>query len=378
MFSDSLPSVRAMVVVCLMFPFDFFSSTVTAQTLQQTVESFFPPALSGAVGNSNGAADQLSCYAVYDSNTVVAAYSDFNSGDVVLLKTDGSGQYQETFDTGLLTEGGDCTVRLIALSPGQPNQVIVSFFSMRSTSIDEIFSVSGNTLTSIGPTRSDQGQPMSILSNVESLDLYHDGTHQLLSSGQYPPPSTSSQAAPSRIYQLHGARLLQMADPIVFEQGILQNLSTIRPYNQVFFAPTTVPGPYILRVVNGIAGGQQRITSGTVTLNAQVVIGPSQWNQTAEFISASVPLNAQNTIQIQTTGSTGSQAFITIEGQPTGDVNEDGIVDCNDLNAVRASFGKTLGSVGFNSLADVNADGVVDVRDLATVSRQLPAGTTCQ
>jgi hypothetical protein len=60
-----------------------------------------------------------------------------------------------------------------------------------------------------------------------------------------------------------------------------------------------------------------------------------------------------------------------------GDVNSDGVVNCDDLRILRASFGKRSGAPGFDARADVNSDNIVDIRDLAFVSRNLPVGTTC-
>jgi hypothetical protein len=65
-------------------------------------------------------------------------------------------------------------------------------------------------------------------------------------------------------------------------------------------------------------------------------------------------------------------------GSVIGDVNTDGLVNCTDVSLLRASFGKRTGQPGFNLNADLNNDGVVDIRDLMVVTRQLPAGTTCQ
>ena len=65
-------------------------------------------------------------------------------------------------------------------------------------------------------------------------------------------------------------------------------------------------------------------------------------------------------------------------GSVIGDVDNDGLVTCADVSLLRASFGKRAGQPGFNSNADLNNDGVVDIRDLIVVTRQLPAGTTCQ
>jgi len=60
-----------------------------------------------------------------------------------------------------------------------------------------------------------------------------------------------------------------------------------------------------------------------------------------------------------------------------GDVTNDGIVNCDDLNLVMSSLGRRLGQTGYKSQADINNDGVIDLLDLMYVSRQLPNGTTC-
>jgi photosystem II stability/assembly factor-like uncharacterized protein len=55
------------------------------------------------------------------------------------------------------------------------------------------------------------------------------------------------------------------------------------------------------------------------------------------------------------------------------DLNNDGIVDCNDYNIVKANIGKRNGVAGFNPLADLNNDGQGNVVDLAIISRQVGA-----
>ena len=86
-------------------------------------------------------------------------------------------------------------------------------------------------------------------------------------------------------------------------------------------------------------------------------------------------------LRSQRSGPTGGNcvevAFLP-SGSVIGDVNTDGLVNCTDVSLLRASFGKRTGQPGFNLNADLNNDGVVDIRDLMVVTRQLPAGTTCQ
>jgi len=61
-----------------------------------------------------------------------------------------------------------------------------------------------------------------------------------------------------------------------------------------------------------------------------------------------------------------------------GDVNGDGVVNCTDVDIVKAAFGTKVGQPGYNREADTNNDGVVNILDLAYVSQHLPAGTKCQ
>jgi hypothetical protein len=68
---------------------------------------------------------------------------------------------------------------------------------------------------------------------------------------------------------------------------------------------------------------------------------------------------------------------LVVSGTP-GDVNGDGAVGCNDVAAVRASFGKSAGQGGYKPSADFNGDGFVNILDLQFVVQHLPAGTTCQ
>ena len=61
----------------------------------------------------------------------------------------------------------------------------------------------------------------------------------------------------------------------------------------------------------------------------------------------------------------------------TGDVDGDGVVTCAEATIVKNAFGKRLGQPGYDARADVNGDRVVSIVDLSTVTRGLPAGTSC-
>lgn len=74
--------------------------------------------------------------------------------------------------------------------------------------------------------------------------------------------------------------------------------------------------------------------------------------------------------------SASASVSVSIVAVP-GDVNGDGVVDCLDLELVKAAFGTKTGQAAFNPSADVNHDGVVNVLDLSYVARMVRAGTTC-
>ena len=67
---------------------------------------------------------------------------------------------------------------------------------------------------------------------------------------------------------------------------------------------------------------------------------------------------------------------LTVSGV-VGDVNGDGVVNCQDLTAAASSVGKRSGQPGFLPTADIDLNGVIDIRDIAAISRLLAAGTRC-
>jgi hypothetical protein len=102
------------------------------------------------------------------------------------------------------------------------------------------------------------------------------------------------------------------------------------------------------------------------------------WISTYNETTGGVQIQTASSIPVDGTG-TGGVTILSINGVPqTGDINGDGVVNCADLDIVKASFGKKAGQNGFDMRADVNDDGVVDILDLSFVARQLPAGTLCK
>ena len=67
-----------------------------------------------------------------------------------------------------------------------------------------------------------------------------------------------------------------------------------------------------------------------------------------------------------------------LNGPVMGDVNADSVVNCADLDIIKAAYGKTSSQPGFDLRADVVPDGVINARDLALVAQHVPPGTVCQ
>jgi hypothetical protein len=75
-------------------------------------------------------------------------------------------------------------------------------------------------------------------------------------------------------------------------------------------------------------------------------------------------------------GTAATQSF-NLQVIVAGDVNNDGVVNCADIDALAAAFGYYEGNPRYNPLADLNSDGVVNFADLNIVEGDLPAGLAC-
>jgi pectin methylesterase-like acyl-CoA thioesterase len=80
-------------------------------------------------------------------------------------------------------------------------------------------------------------------------------------------------------------------------------------------------------------------------------------------------------------GDVGTSSFFVTVVYPAsatpGDVNADGVVNCQDLYVARSVIGKRADQPGFFPTVDIDRNGVIDVRDISAISRLLPAGTVC-
>jgi dockerin type I repeat protein len=128
------------------------------------------------------------------------------------------------------------------------------------------------------------------------------------------------------------------------------------------------------RFVTSISPATATISSGgniNVTVQIKPPIGTDVGtSDTLTFTASSVTQPAVSNFAILRSN--------VVAPKIAGDVNHDGIVNCDDLALVKASFGEKAGQRAFNPDVDVDTNAVIDIRDLAFVSRHLPVGMVCK
>jgi len=126
----------------------------------------------------------------------------------------------------------------------------------------------------------------------------------------------------------------------------------------------------------------QTVTSGSITVsgnandnvalskvevkvgsgNWQLASGTTSWSKSVALVSGSNTIYAQAT---DTSGRTANTSVtITYAVGIVGDINGDGAVNYIDLGMLGASYGLSLGEIGYNAAADLNGDGIVNYKDL--------------
>lgn len=156
-------------------------------------------------------------------------------------------------------------------------------------------------------------------------------------------------------------------------------VGTVTPLD---FTIRNVGAPTTWNIVASVDGGASVTVSPTSV--GPLATGASSKVRVLLNLPASVPPGVVLNIAVTATSAADSTRYNSGTAKAltfvpvVGDVNRDGMVDCQDIAYMRAAFGKRRGSDSFDVLADLNGDGVVDVRDLVIVTKNLPAGSTCR
>lgn len=147
------------------------------------------------------------------------------------------------------------------------------------------------------------------------VDLYHDGTLELVSVGEYPPPLDGSAiTAPDLVYRLVGGFLVLDKPLIVVFSSIERETGAPQTFDLPFSNVAGTSGPYILSIVNGDKAGRNRLSSAALSLNGREVVSTSEFNQQVEFISVNVQLQSQNILHVTLYSKPGAKLVIIIQG----------------------------------------------------------------
>ncbi|HEX7158496.1 MAG TPA: dockerin type I domain-containing protein [Edaphobacter sp.] len=138
-----------------------------------------------------------------------------------------------------------------------------------------------------------------------------------------------------------------------------------------------VPGSTAVPAATNLTG---RPAAATASFSPATVAGGSGGSTLTIATSAATPPGSYTIVVNGLSADSVRDHVITlplvVSGTP-GDVNGDGFVDCTDVAAVRAAYGKNINQTGYNPSADFNGDGFVNIQDLQFVVSKLPAGTSC-
>jgi hypothetical protein len=168
-------------------------------------------------------------------------------------------------------------------------------------------------------------------------------------------------------------------------------------------APTA--GPFLVTSPNTavtLATGTQTVTWSVAntsaapvnTANVKISLSTDSGASFPTVLAASVPNTGSASVVFPAVASSTARVKIEAVGniffdvsntdftlvvpQPVpGDVDGDGVVNCSDVNIVKAALNKKLGQAGYDARADVVVNNIIDARDLAYVKARLAAGLTC-
>ena len=288
----------------------------SAQDIQTIIDQFYPPGLAPA-----SAEDRHSCYyvlqtmAMGEPDVVAAGYTDTSSAMVRLLSRVGPSTYVVSYDTpsSIAMIGIRCEMSASDIDGnGQPDVFLRLPFG-KGTS-DWIFKWSGGTLVNVTPTSPYNQRERTQLLDSDRFDLYHDGSLQVVSSGQIDDSSSTGVVlrTPYKVFRL-GATTYQ------FDKWIVSGAHFVSSSNPLANVSLFVPvvnsiGPFTIRITNGDRTGQKRITGGSLSLDGVTIVADGQLTSQVEYLTRTVSaLTSQNRLTGTLAGPADAEVTITVE-----------------------------------------------------------------
>jgi hypothetical protein len=111
------------------------------------------------------------------------------------------------------------------------------------------------------------------------------------------------------------AAFAQAPDQTLFgPQQYVRTTGAPNTYTGAFGVPASAGAPFQLRIVNGAANGQNRISSGWVKVNGVQVVGPADFGQNVALIERSLNLSPSNTLEVRLASAPGGYITVTVLG----------------------------------------------------------------
>lgn len=281
------------------------------QTDDDIVRQFYPERLteeSNADFYEGGPAPfQAYDFAVADlegtgsDDVIIAAYTNGFSGAVRVLRKQGGGASLIDEPDLPLLGGVFPYVEPLDLDGDGAPEIVVSLSSARGREADWLFKWSGRGLRLIGPSTADEyGDVSTVLGEAVFVDVSGDGVLEIIN------PPEEDPSGPFEVFDLDGNRL----KPINFVGTYLRGAG--KPTESVEIFPAS-RGDYLLKIINGDAKGDHRVSSAVVRLNGRVVVGPNELSQNVSEISVRVSLQRSNTLGVELRSAPESEITLIVE-----------------------------------------------------------------
>jgi hypothetical protein len=256
------------------------------------------------------------------SDFIIVAYTNGFSGAIRVLRKQSSTAFLVA-EPDLPTLGGIIPkVELVDIDNNRRPEVIVSFSSARGSAADWVFKWNGTALVLIGPTsgENENRHVSTLLSEAAFIDLDGDGILEIVNSPQLGPVANDeTELNPDQINKFEVFKF----DGNIY--GIWKSLNFIHTFIRSNGGP--VEGirqfsvsrsniSYMLKILNGDAGGNNRVSSALVRLNGRTVVDPERFGQEVSEIITPVTLQSSNSLSVELRSAPGSQMTITIEPRP--------------------------------------------------------------
>jgi hypothetical protein len=289
-----------------------------AQTVQSIVDQFYPERLHPA-----GTEERRSCYQVLrttpagDPDVIVAGYTDLSDAMVRLLTRNGSLGYLLSYEspTSISMVGITCSLATPDVDGnGQPDVVVALSFGKGAE--NWIFRWTGTTLENVTPTFVENSLERSQLLDAALFDLDHDGKQEVVSAGHNEDEESLGfvRRTPYAMYRLGPSKYA--FDKYVVEVYWSSITSGARQLQQDITLISDSQRPFTMRIANGTAAGQKRLTSGSISIDGVEVVTASQLNDQVEFLTRTIEgfaTSTGGTISGTFNGPVDAEITITIE-----------------------------------------------------------------